>query len=132
MSNKPEHSGGFDQGVWGELLAELLAKNKGVAGKVNELESILRSHCERLKAKGCTDEDVRQILLSVTDWSYELINSCADATIEVVNEYELDIDCRTNLTSAPTARQDEYLKELKAKYSTVSGCQWGSGDDSPG
>ena len=130
MSKKPESSG-FDQGVWGELLAELLEKKKIVADKVGELESILQPHYKRLKENGCKDEDIRQIFLSVSDWSYGLINSCADATIEIVNEYELDIYCRMNLTSANTARQEEYLKMLKAKYSTVSGSQWGSGSDSP-
>jgi len=131
MSKTP-YDGGFGQGgTWSELLAELLENNKIVAEKIDEISAIFEPQYKRLKANGCKEEDIRQIFLSVSDWAYELLIACADATIEIINEYDLEIYCRMKLTTDSTARQDEYLRMLKAEHSTVSGCHLGSESDSP-
>ena len=129
MSKKPT-SGGFDHGDWGEFLAELYAKNKNVAETVEQFEQICTKLYQKLKTKGYPDEDIREILFLV-DFAYVIVNSCADATIDLVDEYQLEIHCRISLTSENTPRQEEYLRMLMAKYKTSSGCMWGCDGNTP-
>lgn len=130
MSNQPENFGCIDPDDWGELLAELWESNPKVQASMAAFESECRNLYRNLRQKGYHEEDIREILF-MTDISCEIMTACADATVEAVQDRRLEVCCKAASSDTVTPRQEEYLKMLKAKYSTTSGCLWGSNAYSP-